>query len=141
MERSKYFSIAAILLAIIVMIMAGSKQTVSTPNFTVETISALCSVSSSNSEKSDIQIKAEGNNIVVTAPVKTPTPCYIVAGNVKMTGKNIDIELTPSPKESVCIQCVGEVTAKVVVQNLTKGVYGVKLKIPDRMTTNTVIIR
>jgi len=93
------------------------------PSFTIETISATCVT-----EINDLDIQAIGNSIVITAPMQTPNPCYSVEGDVKISGNDIEIDLSAVPKQDVCIQCVGEVTGKVVIPNLSKGMYGVDVK-------------
>ena len=105
------------------------------PLFTIETISPTCMA-----ENHELDIRAVGNSIVITAPIQTPNPCYSVVGDVKFSGMDIDVDLSAVSKQDVCIQCIGEVTGKVVIQNLTKGIYGVKVKTPDKAAITTIMI-
>ncbi len=123
-----------IIVAIVVVIEILAEQKL-TPNFTIETLSSTCI-----SEENDLDIRAEGNSIVIKAPIQTSNPCYAVAGDVKFFGRNIEVDLTAFSKQGICIQCIGEVTGKVVIQNLTKGNYGVKVKTPDRDAITTIMI-
>lgn len=106
-----------------------------TPNFTIETISSTCL-----SEQHDLDMRAEGNSIVITAPIQTPNPCYSVVGDVKINGRDIYVDLSAVSKQDTCIQCIGEVTGKVVIQNLTKGTYNIKINTPDKSKTTVIMI-
>jgi len=107
----------------------------SAPLFTIETISSTCMA-----EKHELDIRSEGNSIVITAPLQTPNPCYSAVGDVKFSGKDIDVDLSAVSKQDVCIQCIGEVTGKVVIQNLTKGTYEVKVKTLDKAAITTIMV-
>jgi len=125
------------LVVVIALIVAIETLTVqkSIPPFTIETISSTCMTG-----ERDLDIRAEGDSIVIIAPIQTPNPCYSVVGDVKFSGRDIEVDLSAVSKKEFCIQCIGEVTGKVVVQNLTKGTYGVKLKIPEKAAMTTVTV-
>ena len=123
-----------IVLALVVVIEILTVQKPA-PLFTIETISSTCMT-----ENHELDIRAVGNSIVITAPIQTPNPCYSVVGDVKFSGMDIDVDLSAVSKQDVCIQCIGEVTGKVVIQNLTKGIYGVKVKTPDKAAITTIMI-
>lgn len=123
-----------VVIAVIVVVEILTVQK-SIPPFAIETISSTCM-----SEEHDLDIRAEGNSIVIIAPMQTPNPCYSVAGDVKFSGRDIEVDLSASSKQGICIQCIGEVTGKVGIQNLTKGTYGVKVETPDKATITTVMI-
>ena len=125
----------AIAVAILLVIVSLTQSSKHNPAFTIETISSTCMT-----EMNDFDIRAEGNSITVIAPIQTPNPCYSVIGDVKFSGRDIDVDLFAVSKQNICIQCTGEVTGKVVIQNLTKGTYDVKVIIPDKTTTKTIII-
>ena len=105
------------------------------PAFKIDTVSSACM-----SEQHDLDIRAVGNSVVITAPMQTPNPCYSIVGDVKFSGRDIEVDLSAASKQEICIQCVGEVTGKVVIQNLTKGGYGVTVKTPDRAAITTIMI-
>lgn len=109
--------------------------TKSNPNFSIETISSTCMT-----EQHDINIKASENSIVIIASVQTSNPCYSVVGDVKFSGNLIEVDLSAVSKQNVCIQCIGEVTGKVVIHNLTKGIYGVEVKTSDKAAITTIMI-
>lgn len=113
------------------------KQTVKepSPTFAIETVSSTCM-----SEPHDLEISAEGKSIVITAPLFTPNPCYSVTGDVRFNGRNVDVDLTPVYRGGVCIQCLGEVTGKVVIQNLSAGSYNVKVTTTNGLATTIVRI-
>lgn len=106
------------------------------PNFTIETISATCMT-----EKHDLDIKVRESSIVIITPVQTPNPCYSIVGDVKISGNNIEIDLSAFSNQDICIQCVGEVTGKIVIQNLTKENYYVIVKTPDKVVSKIVEIK
>ncbi len=125
------------IVVVIVLVVAIEILTVqkSIPPFTIETISSTCM-----SEEHDLDVRAEGDSIVIIAPMQTPNPCYSVAGDVKFSGRDIEVDLSAVSKQTVCIQCVGEVTGKVVIQNLTKGTYSVKVKTPEKVAITSILI-
>ena len=123
----------AILIVSLVLVVISQREP--TPVYTIDTYSSACL-----SEAHDIAISAEGNSIMVIAPMVTPNPCYSASGTVNFIGKEINVELIPLPKQEICVQCIGEVTGKVVIQNLTKGVYGVDVRTPDRAAITTIMI-
>jgi len=123
-----------VVVAVVVMIELLPVQK-SAPSFTIETISSTCM-----SEEHELDIRGEGNSIVIIAPMQTPNPCYSVAGDVKFSGRDIDVDLSAISKQGVCIQCIGEVTGKVVVQNLTKGTYGLDVRTPDGAAITAIMI-
>jgi len=124
-----------IVVAVVVMIELLPVQK-SAPSFTIETISSTCM-----SEEHELDIRGEGNSIVITAPIQTPNPCYSVAGDVKFSGRDIEVDLSAISKQGVCIQCIGEVTGKVVIQNLTKEIYAVSVKTPNKATKTIVMVK
>jgi len=124
--------VAVIALIVVIAILTVQK---SIPSFTIETISSTCMTG-----EHDLDIRAEGNSIVIIAPIQTPNPCYSVVGDVKFSGRNIEVDLSAVSKQGVCIQCIGEVTGKVVIQNLTKGTYSVKIKTPEKVAITTILI-
>lgn len=123
-----------VVIALIVAIEALTVQK-SIPPFTIETISSACM-----SEEHDLDIRAEGDSIVIIAPIQTANPCYSVVGDVKFSGGDIEVDLSAVSKQNVCIQCIGEVTGKVVIQNLTKETYAVKVRTPDKAAITTIMI-
>ena len=123
-----------VVIALIVVIETLTVQK-SIPPFTIETISSTCM-----SEEHDLDIRAEGSSIVIIAPIQTPNPCYSVVGDVKISGQDIEVDLSAVSKQNVCIQCIGEVTGKVVIQNLTKGAYRVEVKFPNKDAITTIMI-
>lgn len=125
------------LVAVIALIVAIETLTVqkSIPPFTIETISSTCMTG-----EHDLDIRAEGSSIVIIAPIQTANPCYSVVGDVRFSGRDIEVDLSAVSKQGICIQCIGEVTGKVVIQNLTKGSYGVKVKTLDKAMITTVMI-
>ncbi len=125
------------LVIVITLVVAIETLTVqkSIPSFTIETISSTCMTG-----ERDLDIRAEGNSIVIIAPIQTPNPCYSAVGDVKFSGRDIEVDLSAFSKQGTCIQCIGEVIGKVVVQNLTKGSYGIKVATPDKASITTVVI-
>lgn len=124
--------VAVVLIIAIVAISVGPKTI---PSFTIETFSSSCVA-----EGHDLDIRTSGNSVVITAGILTPNPCYSVVGNVKFLGKKIEVDLSAVSKQGYCIQCIGEVTGKVVIQNLTKGTYDVQVKTPDKAQMTTIAI-
>ncbi len=125
----------AIVILIVSLVLVVISQLEPIPNYTIDTISSACF-----SEPHDIAISAEKSSIAIVVFMVTPNPCYSASGIVNFTDKEIDVELIPLPKQGVCIQCIGKVTGKVVIQNLTKGAYGIKVKTPDKAQMTTIMI-
>lgn len=130
-----YKTLISLAIVVAIVVVVEILTTRPTPNFTIETLSASCMT-----EERDLDIKAERNSIVIIAPVQTPNPCYSVVGGVKFSGRDIEVDLSTVSKQDICIQCIGEVTGKVVIQNLTKGTYGIKVNTPDRAAITTIMI-
>ena len=122
----------AILIVSLILVVALNREP--TPIYTVNTFSVCLS------ESHDIEIGTEGNSKEIIAPMKTPNPCYSVVGDVKFSGKNIEVDISAVTKQQECIQCIGEVTGRVVIQDLTKGAYDIKVKTPDKATSTTIMI-
>ncbi len=127
------FALVIVVAVLVVLKILPTRQSI--PDFTIETTSSTCM-----SEEHALDIRAVGNSIVITAPIQTPTPCYSIVGDVKISVEEIEVDLSTVSKQNACIQCVGEVTGKVIIQNLTKGVYGVKVNTPDKATITTIMI-
>lgn len=113
----------------------NSQPSTNIHNFTIETISATCMTEGQN-----LDVRSDGNSIIISVPIKTPNPCYDVKGDVKINDKNIEVDLSTVAKPEICIGCIGEVTGKVTINNLSKGTYSVKIITPDKSTTTNVEI-
>ncbi len=100
---------------------------------TTETLSAKCKVAETPSA-----VQVEGNTIIITAGLVTPTPCYEMKGNVKIEGTDIVVRLEPQSKGEVCMQCIGEVVGRVTVPDLPPGIYSVTLQTPESASITTI---
>ena len=131
----KAFASFAIVISIIIIVEMLAVKSPAVPTFTIETVSSTCMTG-----EQDLDIRAVENSIVIIAPIQTPNPCYSVTGDVKFSGGDIEVELSTVSKQEICVQCIGEVIGKVVIQNLPKGIYGVKLRTPDKALITTITI-
>ena len=127
--------ITGVILIITIVILQKSTLPELKSDFTIETISSTCMT-----EEHDLDIRALGNSIVIIAPIQTPNPCYSIVGDVKFSGRDIEVDLSAVSKQGICIQCIGDVTGKVVIQNLTKGTYGVEVKTPNKAAITTIMV-
>lgn len=123
-------AIVAVILALVALF-AGKFDN----NPSIDTISSTCMTG-----EHDLDIRAEGNSIVITTPIQTPNPCHVVGGDVKISGREIEVDLHTVPKEGACIECVGEVTGRIVIPDLAKGIYGVKVSAPGKAAITTIMI-
>ncbi len=107
------------------------------PVWNVETISAECG----SVEDVDLDIRAVGNSIVVTAPMQTSNPCYDAAADVSIDGGDILVEIRAESRGGVCIECIGRVVGRVTISNLAPGNYGLDVRTPDKAALTTIMIR
>lgn len=127
----------AIFTVVLLVVSAGCLQgSVVEPAWTVETISAGCGTV----EDGELDIRAVGSSIVITAPMQTSNPCYDAAADVSFDGSNILVEIRAESRGGVCIECVGKVVGRVTISNLAPGVYGVDVRTPDKAALTTIMI-
>jgi hypothetical protein len=101
----------------------------------METLSATC-----KSNDTPLDIDVIGNTIVIKKALPTPHPCHVMRGEMKITGNKIEVNLHPKSKDTVCIQCIGEVVGQITISNLPKGTYSLVLETPKRVLTKTIRI-
>lgn len=119
-------------------ILTTSKQTPSKPegiSFSIGTLSASCLF-----EPKDLDVRTVNRTLEIIVPMIAETPCYHVVGDVKVADNDIEVFLSMVPSQNYCTQCVGEITGKVVIQNLEKGVYNLRLISPSASGITTVTI-
>jgi hypothetical protein len=125
-----------------VLIVAGlyvsysAKATSSLP-LRVETILASCFT---DGEVGGGEIRAVSNSIVITQPIQTSTPCYEATAIAEMRGREIGVKIGARPVGDVCIQCVGEIVARVAVTDLPAGVYKLNIEYPGGASEATITV-
>ncbi len=135
---SKAITIPVIILVLFSIAFALLSKTNGNERYIISTDSSSCS----SGAMDEINIRPEGSSVTIFVPLTTPNPCYIVGGNVNFVDGRIDVNIFPVPsKEStVCIQCIGEITGKVLIQNLEKGSYVITIKTPNKSINATVVV-
>jgi hypothetical protein len=124
-----------------VLIVAGlyvsysAKATSSLP-LRVETILASCFAGGGRGG----EIRAISNSIVITQPIQTSTPCYEATATAEMRGREIGVKIGVQPVGQVCIQCVGEIVARVAVTDLPAGVYKLNIEYPGGASEATITV-
>lgn len=128
--------IVVIVILAIVSVIAIQPETPSEgERIKIETISAGCFVGDTNPD-----IRAVGKSIVITQPIKTSNPCYEATGTVDINGNEIEVNLDAAETRKICIQCLGEIVARVTIRDLESGIYGLKVNAPGYAAITTIII-
>jgi hypothetical protein len=122
---------------VVVLVLISSLQNLSKGErftYQIETIANKCTFDVSPVQ----EINVIENSIVITMPIQTPTPCYDVKGTVSSQGNDIVIDLKTKRVGDICVECVGVVTARVTISNLSDGTYNLQVKTPDKSIIKTV---
>jgi hypothetical protein len=96
------------------------------PNFQIQTISAGCLTA-----PEPIKARTSGHSIIITATISAANPCHTVGGTVSLTGNSITGNLVAQPTGALCVQCVGQLVAEIVVSDLAAGFYTIRLDTAD----------
>lgn len=87
-------------------------------------------------------IRVEGRNLLLRAPITLPDPCHQVTEKTKVEGTEIVVKLgiEAPPADSFCIQVLKAVLAKVTIFDLPRGAYTLTLETPAQTIRETVRI-
>lgn len=111
------------------------QETTVKPEWKVETVSAECATG-----EGDLDIRAVGTSIIITAPMQTSTPCYDAVADVTMDGNRIVVEIGAVTQGVICVECVGEVVGRVTISNLAAGSYTVDVRAREKAALTTILI-
>jgi hypothetical protein len=130
-------AVAVVLILAIVGLAAVSIPPAATSlPISTETVSSACL----SGERGEMDIRASGSSIVITAPIETPTPCHTIDALATLQDGTITVVMSARQGEGFCIQCVGVVTARATIPSLAPGIYGLDVRTPSSAAITTITV-